>query len=89
VLKFLKGKPTMLKLTAEVRLAERYASALERIKALEAEIQWTEDDVRLAEGYLDTLQAIEETPVTWRKRDAEEASTYLRTLQEIEEYKDE
>ena len=51
----------------EIKLCERYASALETINKYIEKDNWGPDDVELAENYLSTLKAIKESEVTIEK----------------------
>jgi hypothetical protein len=78
----------MPKFTEEdVELAERYAAALERIKALE-DVFPSEDDAKAADDYLATLQGIENIGTVFDEDDAKAADEHLATLRRIEELAD-
>ena len=61
---------------------------LVRSRRLEKEIGWNEDNVEMAENYLETLQAIEkhiEEEMSWNEDDVKHAREYLVSLKEIKD----
>ena len=70
----------------QVKLAERYADVLQDIRRLEKEIGWSEDNVEMADNYLETLKGIEkhiEEDMSWDEDDVKHAGEYLVSLKEI------